>query len=120
MADPGAVDAYLASLPDAQRRILERVRSVIARAVPDAVETISYGMPAFRLRDQFLVSYAGWKRHCSLYPLTDSFLAAHATELDGYDRTKGSVHFTPDRPLPDEVVEQLVLGRVADLGLGDR
>jgi uncharacterized protein YdhG (YjbR/CyaY superfamily) len=56
--DP-AVDAYLASLPKDQQAALQRVRTEVARIVPDAVETISYGMPAFKLRGRFLVSYAG-------------------------------------------------------------
>ena len=90
------------------------MRQFIAHAVPDAEETISYGMPAFRRGGRFFLSFAGWKRHCSIYPLTDTFLAAHRSELEGYGRTKGSLHFTAARPLPDALVEDLVrdlLGR---------
>jgi uncharacterized protein YdhG (YjbR/CyaY superfamily) len=118
-ADP-RVDAYLASLPEAQRELLQHVRERVTRVVPGVEETISYGMPAFRHRGKFLVSYAGWKRHCSLYPLTDSFRAEHAAELEGYGGTKGSVHFTPVRPLPDPVLDGLIRARLADLesGLG--
>jgi uncharacterized protein YdhG (YjbR/CyaY superfamily) len=107
------VDAYLAALPPAQRELLERLRAVIARAVPDAEETISYGMPAFRRGGRFFLSYAAWKRHCSIYPLTDEFLAEHRAELEGYGRTKGSLHFTPERPLPDRLIEELALAEVA-------
>jgi uncharacterized protein YdhG (YjbR/CyaY superfamily) len=109
------VDAYLATLPPAQREALQRVREAVARVVPDAVETISYGMPAFKLNGRFLVSFAGWKAHCSIYPLTDTFLEAHADELKGYQRTKGSLHFTPEAPLPDALVDGLVLARRADV-----
>jgi uncharacterized protein YdhG (YjbR/CyaY superfamily) len=77
-------------------------------------------MPAFKLGGRFLLSYAGWKRHCSLYPLTDSFMASHAAEIEGYDRTKGSIHFTPAKPLPPTVLDDLIRARVADLGSGDR
>ena len=115
------VDAYLASLPAEQGALLEDLRSRVERVVPDASETISYGMPAFKLGGRFLVSYAGWKAHCSIYPLTDAFLNANAEVLEPYDRTKGSLHFTPDRPLPDGLLEQLVLERVSDLqGEDDR
>ena len=89
------------------------MREVIARVVPDAEETISYGMPAFRRGGRFFLSYAGWKRHCSIYPLTDEFLAEHRAELEGYGRTKGSLHFTPERPVPDELLMALVRGEVA-------
>lgn len=47
-------------------------------------------MPAFKLDGRLLVSFAGWKAHCSIYPLTDTFLQAHAAELKGYERTKGA------------------------------
>ncbi len=110
-----AVDGYLASLPGAQRAALERVRGEVARLVPDAVETISYGIPTFKLNGRALLWYAGWKAHCSIYPLTDSFLAAHADELAGFRRTKGSLHFTPEMPLPDKLLADLVRARVADL-----
>ena len=111
------VDAYLAALPADQQGLLEGVRGTIRRVVPDAEETIAYDMPAFRLAGRFLVSYAGWKRHCSLYPLTDSFLAAHAVEIEGFGRTKGSIHFTAAKPLPPALLEELIRTRVADLAV---
>lgn len=117
--DP-AVDAYLASLPQDQKVALQRVRDEVTRIVPDAVETISYGMPAFRLRGRFLVSYAGWKHHCSIYPLTDTFMETRADAIAGFDRTKGSLHFTPTASLPDDLLEDLVRARVADLDNGGR
>jgi uncharacterized protein YdhG (YjbR/CyaY superfamily) len=109
------IDEYLAALPTDQQDALQRLRAQIGRAAPEAVETISYGMPTFKLGRHFLVSFAGWKEHCSLYPLTDTFLAAHGHELDGYERTKGSVHFTPARPLSDRTVDELVKARIRDL-----
>jgi len=109
------VDAYLATRPADQQPALQRLRAQIARLVPDAVETISYGMPAFKLQGRGLVWFASWKAHCSIYPLTDAFLNAHADELKGYRRTKGSLHFTPEAPLPEALVEDLVRDRIADI-----
>jgi uncharacterized protein YdhG (YjbR/CyaY superfamily) len=57
------VDAYLAGLSAADRTLLERVRARIVAVAPDAEETISYGMPAYRWRGRFLLSFAGWKQH---------------------------------------------------------
>ncbi len=119
MTDAAAVDAYLASVPDAQRAALERVRAQVAQLVPDAVETISYGIPTFKLNGRALLWYAGWKAHCSIYPLTDSFLDAHVEELKGYRRTKGSLHFSPEVPLPDGLLADLVRARVFDLERGE-
>ncbi|HMJ80079.1 MAG TPA: DUF1801 domain-containing protein [Candidatus Dormibacteraeota bacterium] len=113
-ADP-RVDAYLAGRPDEQRALLQQLRERIARIVPEAEESISYGMPAFRWHDRSLIYYAGWKDHCSIYPLTDSFLAAHAAALVDYGRTKGSLHFTAATPLTDALLEGLVRSRLADL-----
>lgn len=112
------VDAYLAALPAGQREALERVRAEVRSLVPDAVETISYAMPTFKLNGRGLLWFAGWKSHCSLYPLTDAFLAEHAEELAGYDRTRGSLHFTPDQPLPDELLRAMIRSRVEDLQAG--
>jgi uncharacterized protein YdhG (YjbR/CyaY superfamily) len=112
------VDTYLASLPPAQQAALQRVRETVGRLVPEATELISYGMPAFKLDGRFLVSYAGWKSHCSVYPLTDAFQGSHADELAAFDRTKGSVHFTPEAPLSDTLLEDLIRERVADVRSG--
>ena len=120
MADDSPIDAYLATLPASQRDALQHLRAQIARLAPEAVETISYGMPTFKLRGRALVSFAGWKAHCSIYPLTGTLLDAHADALKGYARTKGSVHFTPEQPLPDALVEALILARLADLAEGRR
>jgi uncharacterized protein YdhG (YjbR/CyaY superfamily) len=109
------IDAYLATLPADQRETLQRLRSQIRRQLPEAEETISYGMPAFELKGHAVIWFAGWKRHCSIYPLTETFLAAHLEELKPFRGTKGSLHFTPERPLPEALVEGLVRARLADL-----
>jgi uncharacterized protein YdhG (YjbR/CyaY superfamily) len=110
-----SVDGYLATLPAGQRALLERLRAQVARLAPDATETISYGMPTFKLGGRALLWYAGWKAHCSIYPLTDSFSAAHSDALKGYRRTRGSLHFTPDNPLAEPLIAELVRARLADL-----
>lgn len=120
MAHDERIDTYLAGRPADQRDLLQRLRAQIARVAPGAKETISYDMPAFKLGGRFLVSFAGWKAHCSIYPLTDAFLAAHENELEGYGRTKGSLHFTPEAPVPDALMEELIRARVADLEGGGR
>src|SRR5690349_25122827 len=116
-SDP-RVDAYLAALPADQRQLLEGVRAAVRRLVPDAEDTISYDMPAFRLDGRFLLSYAGWKRHCSLYPLDDALLERHADAIRSNQRTKGSLHFSADKPLPDALLRDLVEARASELRRG--
>lgn len=110
------VDAYLAALAsDEQRAALEHVRAQVHRLVPDVTEAISYGLPTFKLRGRSLFAFGGWKEHCSIYPMSGSFLDANADALKGFDRTKGSLHFTTDAALPDALLEDLVRRRVAEL-----
>ena len=120
MATDPRVDAYLADLPAEQRGQLQALRAKVAELAPNAFETISYNMPAFKLGGQFLLSYAAWKRHCSVYPINDELLERYAGALDGYRRTKGSLHFGTAQPLPDGLVEDLVRGRLAEIGAGGR
>jgi uncharacterized protein YdhG (YjbR/CyaY superfamily) len=114
MTDP-RVDAYIASRPPEQQDMLQRLRDDVARLAPDAVETISYDMPAFKLEGRFLLSFAGWKRHCTVYPINDGLLTRHAAVLEGYTSTKGGLHFTAAKPLPAALVDDLVRGRIDDV-----
>ena len=120
MSTDPRVDAYLAGLPDDQRDQLQALRRRVAELAPQAVETISYNMPAFKLDDHFLLSFAGWKQHCSIYPINDALLDTYAEALRGYGTTKGSLHFTAKQPLPDGLLDDLVRGRVASIGSGGR
>jgi uncharacterized protein YdhG (YjbR/CyaY superfamily) len=118
MSGTAAVDAYLAKLPVEQRDALGRLRAQIRALVPGAEESITYGMPTFKLNGKGLLLYAAWKRHLSVYGLSDRFVAEHADELAGFGGTKGSVHFTPERPFPEALVEKMVRSRLADLAPG--
>lgn len=120
MAAHDTVDAYLADQPAPQRAALEDVRRRVRALVPDAVEVISYGIPTFKLDGRPVVYFAGWKAHCSLYPVPDRFLAQHTDELRGYKRTKGSLHFPPDAPLSDELLRVFVETRLEDIHAGRR
>ena len=114
MAGPISVDAYLADLPDDRRAALEGLRQTIRAAAPDATETIAYLMPAFRTERQFLVSYAAFKKHYSLFPASDEVIAACGEELAPYLFGKGTIRFPADRPIPLDLVTQIVKVRVTE------
>jgi uncharacterized protein YdhG (YjbR/CyaY superfamily) len=108
------VDRYLAKVPEQHRATLEKLRKTIRAAAPRASEGISYGIPAFRIEGRPFIWYAAWKNHCSLYPLSESVLQAHAKHLKGYSTEKGTIRFAPDRPLPAAFVRDLVKVRMAE------
>ncbi len=110
-----AIDAYLAPLPADKRAALEHLRRTIAAAVPEAVEAISYGVPAFKYRGRPVAGFAAAKEHCSLFPMSGTVMDQFQAELEGYGRSKGAIRFSPDKPLPDELVTNIVRARVAEV-----
>jgi uncharacterized protein YdhG (YjbR/CyaY superfamily) len=112
--DDGAkrVDAYLASVPEPQRRSLEDVRKLVLSVAPDARQTISYGLPAFVV-GKARVGFGAFKEHCTFFPFSGTFLDDYWDELEGFEGTKSGVHFTPERPLPRAVLRRMVKARLA-------
>jgi uncharacterized protein YdhG (YjbR/CyaY superfamily) len=114
MATPTSVEEYMASLPEAPRAALEKLRKTIKAAAPEATETISYQMPAFKLHGRFLVSYAAFKNHCSLVPASAKVLEEHGEELKPYFSGKGTIRFTTDKPLSSTLVKKIVKARIEE------
>jgi uncharacterized protein YdhG (YjbR/CyaY superfamily) len=117
-ADPAAakawIDAYLAALPADQRNALQNLREIVAVTAPQAVETISYGIPAFRYRGHAMVWYHAAKTHCSFFPTSEP-IEALADDLTGFEHSKGTLKFKPAKPLPRETIEKLVRYRLAQI-----
>jgi len=113
--DPLAdVEEYIAALPAQQRAALEELRRTIRAAAPGATEAISYQIPSFRDGDRVLVSYAAFKNHCSLFPMSTTVMAAYAEELEPFLAGKGTIRFTSDVPLTAALVEKLVKARLEE------
>jgi uncharacterized protein YdhG (YjbR/CyaY superfamily) len=111
-AAPKNVDEYLGCVPEPARSALMEMRAAIRSAVPpEATETISYRMPAFRHKKGMLVWFAAFSKHCSLFP-TGSVIAAHKNELRGFSISKGTIQFPTDQPLPIALIKKLVKTRV--------
>ena len=109
---PKNVDEYLEGVPEPARSTLNKIRAAIRSAVPpEATETISYRIPAFKYKG-VLVWFAAFSDHCSLFP-TASVVEAFKNELKGFSTSKGTVHFPTDKPLPTALIKKLVRARVA-------
>jgi uncharacterized protein YdhG (YjbR/CyaY superfamily) len=109
-----SVDEFLKAVPPDKRAALEDLREVIRAAAPGATELINYGVPMFRLIGKNLVSYAAGKDHCSFYVQSPAVMDAHAAELTGFKTSKGTVNFTPEKPIPLGLVTKLVKARIAE------
>jgi uncharacterized protein YdhG (YjbR/CyaY superfamily) len=112
-AAPKSVEDYLASVPQPARKRLNEIRAAIRSAVPpEATETISYGIPAFRHK-RVLVWFAAFSDHCSLFP-TASVVEAFKNELKSFSTSKGTIHFPTDQPVPVALIKKMVKARVAE------
>ena len=109
---PKTIDEYLARLGQIQRTALEKLRCDIRTAAPTAEECISYDVPGYRLGPKLLVSFGAAKNHCAFYPGAQP-IRAHQSELAGYDLAKGTIRFSPEKPLPAALVKKLVKTRMA-------
>jgi uncharacterized protein YdhG (YjbR/CyaY superfamily) len=110
-----SVDKYLASQPKAVRGVLERVRSAIRKAVPEAEETISYQLPAYTLHGRRLVYFAGWKEHYSLYPASGAAVAVFKDELAPYEVSKGTIRFELSNPVPVRLIARIAKYRAKEI-----
>jgi uncharacterized protein YdhG (YjbR/CyaY superfamily) len=109
------MDDYLADLPPAQRAALEHVRAVIADAFPDAEEGASYGMPAFIYAGRPLLGFRAAKKHLSVYPFSPEAIEAVKHRLDDFDLAKGTIRFSPDRRVPDDVLVDVARARMREI-----
>jgi|SRR5580704_760002 uncharacterized protein YdhG (YjbR/CyaY superfamily) len=111
---PKNVDDYLAAVPEPARGTLNKIRAAIRSAVPpQATETISYGIPAFKHKG-VLVWFAAFSNHCSFFP-TASVIEAFKNELKSYSLSKGTIQFPTDKPLPAALVKKMVKLRIAQI-----
>jgi uncharacterized protein YdhG (YjbR/CyaY superfamily) len=117
---PKDIDEYLAGVPEPARTALNRIRaSIRSAAPPEAIEAISYGMPAFKYKGS-LVGFAAFSNHCSFFPMNSSLIQAFKDELRNFETSKGTIRFPVDKPLPAALVKKMVKARVTENDLKKR
>ena len=107
------IDEYIKDSPAEIRTTLEKIRQTIHKIAPNAVETISYGMPAFKLNGKVLVYFAAFKNHIGFYP-TPSGMESFEAELSPYKSGRGTAQFPLDKPIPYDLIEKIVKFRVKE------
>jgi uncharacterized protein YdhG (YjbR/CyaY superfamily) len=103
------VDDYIAAQSAETQPRLRELRAIIRAAVPEAVETISYGMPTYKFRVGS-VYFGAARRHCALY---GSAMSSFAEELRGFETSRGTIRFPLDQPIPEQLVHNLVVATQA-------
>jgi uncharacterized protein YdhG (YjbR/CyaY superfamily) len=103
-----AIDDYLHGLAPDQKAALARVRESVAALVPDAEEGRSYGMPAFIYAGRPLLGLRAAQKHLSIFPFSAGAIEAVSDRLDGFDLAKGTIRFTPDHPVPETVLADVI------------
>jgi uncharacterized protein YdhG (YjbR/CyaY superfamily) len=112
-----SIDEYIRTKPKDLQLILQRVRSVIRKAVPAAEEAISYQIPAFKVHGGAMLYFAGWKQHYSLYPATGRLVAELEDDLAGYKLSKGTIRFPLSEPVPAKLIGRIARFRAKEVAL---
>jgi len=110
---PKNIDEYIAAFPNDVQEILEKIRMTIKKAAPTAEETISYEMPTFNLKGQYLIYFAAYKKHIGLYPVPTGD-AEFNEEISIYQTGKGTLQFPLDKPIPYKLISKIVKLKVKE------
>ncbi len=110
--DTEGVNKYISNLPIEQQIALERVRQIIKNTVPEAQEYLSYKMPAYHFHGM-IGGFAAFKNHCSFFPWDSKTIDVFKDELTGFKTSAGTIQFTPEKPLSEELLQKILRYRVA-------
>lgn len=115
--ESNTVEAYLLDFPEDTRQVLQQVRTCILAIVPNAEETIKYGIPTLVYCKKNLVHFAGYKKHVGFYP-SPNVLMHFKQQIAEYVSSKGAVQFPLDRPMPLELIAEMTRYRKGQLDVG--
>jgi uncharacterized protein YdhG (YjbR/CyaY superfamily) len=102
-----SVDEYIAAQPEDVQVMLQRVRGAVRAMLPAADEVISYGVPTYKLDGRYVIYFAGWKQHYSIYPVTQRVVAALKEDLVPYEVSKGTIRFPLSQKVPVRLIQRI-------------
>lgn len=108
------VETYLSQVNPDARAVLEHIRTLVKSIVPEAEETMSYGMPALKYKGKPLVYYAAFKDHLSLFPTSEP-TEMFKEQLKDFKTSKGTIQFTIEHQLPDQLIRDIVRYRLESI-----
>lgn len=108
-----SIDEYIQTFPTKIQAILTKVRKTIHSTIPTATETISYQIPTFKLNGRYLIYFAGWKDHISVYPIPNG-PPEFEEEISQFKAGKGTLRFALDKPIPYELIKKIVKLRIEE------
>lgn len=109
-----AIDDYLDQVPPPQRAELDRIRAIVKQTVPEVEEVITYAMPGFKYRGKYLIAYAPFRDHLSVFPGAGA-IQTLADQLTNFQTAKGTVQFSITHPIPDKTLKGLILARAGEI-----
>jgi uncharacterized protein YdhG (YjbR/CyaY superfamily) len=107
------VDEYLAAVPEMVQPVLEKLRKTIRSAAPQAEEVISYQIPTYKYHGP-LVHFAAFRNHCSFFAVSKSIVDRYSNELEPWDTSGTTIHFSAKNPLPSSLVRKIVKARIEE------
>ncbi len=113
-AKPTTIDEYIAGFPSETKKLLEQVRGTIRKAAPGAEEAISYGIPSFKLNGRYVVYFAGYKKHISIYPAPAANKGFEKDYAPYKTSGKGTIQFPLEKPMPLQLITKIVKFRLKE------
>lgn len=108
------IDDYFQTITPDQATELERIRSLVKVTVPDVVELINYGIPAFKYKGKYLVGFAVYKKHISLFPTPDP-IEEYEDELAAFTLSKGTIQFTLQNKIPAQLLKKIIKYQIKNI-----
>ena len=112
---PTSIDAYIAALSPESQPVAIALRDLINATAGGVTERISYDMPTFDLKGQPLIYFGVWKKHVGFYPATGRMVAHFGDAFASYTLGKGTIQFPLNKPMPVELIRQIVAFRVSEI-----